>query len=176
MKTLGLDISTSVIGFTILDENESIVVMGHIDFKKCNDLWEKADHAKNILEKVVDDYKPDVIYVEESLLGFSSGLSSAGTLFTLAKFNALISYFMYKKMGKPVVYIPVSSARKTVGIKLIPKKKCGISHKEQSFAWSLAGPLSSLDFPKTKTGKWKPFVYDEVDSFIIALAGTKLNK
>lgn len=175
MRTLGLDVSTSIVGFTVL-EDETPLKIGHVDFKKCNDLWEKADHVKAELEKLIDEFKPDQVYVEESLLGFSSGLSSAGTLFTLAKFNALVSYFMYKKTGKPVTYVAANSARKTVGIKLIPKKKCGVSHKQQAFDWALAGPLASHPFPKTRTGSWKGFVFDEVDSFVIALAGAKLNK
>lgn len=175
MKTLGLDVSTSIVGYTVL-EDENILEIGHIDFKKCNDLWEKADHAKDVLDSLVEKYEPDQVYVEESLLGFSTGLSSAGTLFTLAKFNALVSYFLYKKTGKPVNYVGANSARKTVGIKLIPKKKCGIPHKQQAFDWCLAGPLANHPFPKTRTGSWKGFVFDEVDSFVIALAGAKLNK
>lgn len=179
MKVLGLDVSTSITGFSVIDDSdESLVEIGHIDFKKCNDLWEKADHVKACLESIIDKHNPGVIYIEESLLGFSSGLSSAGTLFTLAKFNALVSYFVYKKTGKVPMYVAANSARKTVGIKLIPKKKCGKSHKEQAFDWCLTGPLSShvSKFPKTRTGSWKGFVADEVDSFVIALAGVKLNK
>lgn len=174
MIVLGLDISTSITGYTILD-NEKIVEIGHIDFKNANNLWEKADHAKIVIDSLVEKYSPEKIYIEESLMGFSSGLSSAGTLFTLAKFNALISYILYLKIGKPVEFISAAHARKTVGIKLLQKKKCGKSHKEQAFEWCISGPLVNYEFPKTKTGKWKNFVYDEVDSFVIALAASKIN-
>jgi hypothetical protein len=173
---LGLDISTSIIGYAVMD-GETPVVIGHIDFKKCNDIWEKADKAKEEVEQILSVYAGiQKVYVEESLLGFSTGLSSAATLFTLAKFNALVSYFVRAKTGKPVEYISASAARKTVGVKVIQKKKCGLSAKEQTFNWAVAGPLKDRVMPLGRTGKFKPFVYDEVDGYVIGLAGAILNK
>ena len=176
MIVLGLDVSTAIIGYAVMD-GETPVVISHIDFKKCNDLWEKADKAKAEIEAILAAY-PGIerVYVEESLLGFSTGLSSAATLFTLAKFNALVSYFVRAKMGQPVEYISSGAARKTVGVKVIQKKKCGISAKEQTFNWAVAGPLKDRVMPLGRTGKYKPFVYDEVDGFVVGLAGAILNK
>lgn len=178
MLILGLDVSTSIIGYAIIElvENkENIVKIGHIDFKKCNDFWEKTDKAKSEIESILDSFLIDKCFIEESLLGFSTGLSSAATLFTLAKFNALVSYFVREITKKPVEYISANSARKTVGIKLIQKKKCGISHKEQAFKWAVAGPLKDRVMPMNRTlTNFKSFVFDEVDSYIIALAGAKL--
>ena len=178
MRILGLDVSTSIIGYAILDSDElsGIVEIGHIDFSKCNDFWEKVDFARKRLTEIISKHKPEKTYIEESLMGFSSGLSSAGTLFTLAKFNALVTFFVREEMNETPVYISAGSARKSCGIKLLQKKKCGLSHKEQTFNWMLAGPLSTFEFPKGRTGKFKSFAYDEVDGFVIALAATKINK
>lgn len=175
MIVLGLDVSTSIVGYCILD-GEEIVKMDHIDFKKCEDFWEKVDHVKVEVEKIIDEFKPEKVMIEESLMGFSSGLSSAGTLFTLAKFNALVSFFVRSKTCKTPDYIAANAARRGVGVKLFQKKKCGKSHKEQAFEWAVAGPLSGVEFPLGRTGKFKPFVFDRVDAFIIALACAKLNK
>ena len=176
MIVLGLDVSTAIIGYAVMD-GETPVIISHIDFKKCNDLWEKANKAKAEIEAILNAYPGiEKVFVEESLLGFSTGLSSAATLFTLAKFNALVSYFVRAKMGKPVEYISSGAARKTVGVKVIQKKKCGISAKEQTFNWAVAGPLKDRVMPLGRTGKYKPFVYDEVDGFVVGLAGAILNK
>jgi len=178
VKILGLDISTSITGYTILDENFTIIKMGHIDFSKCKSFWGKADFAKQQLEALLTEFPVDVCYIEESLMSFSSGLSSAQTIAMLLKFNAMLSYFVRCKMGFDPHYVAANSARKTVGIKLLQKKKCGLSHKEQAFTWatSTQGPLAGIEFPKTKTGKFKPFVADEVDSYVVARAGLILNK
>lgn len=176
MIVLGLDISTAIIGFAVMD-GETPLVIGHIDFKKCNDIWEKADKAKEEVEAILSSYAIEKVYVEESLLGFSTGLSSAATLFTLAKFNALVSYFVRAKTGQAVEYISASAARKTVGVKVIQKKKCGISAKEQTFNWAVAGPLKDRVMPMNKTlTNFKSFVFDEVDGFVVGLAGAILNK
>lgn len=178
MKVLGLDVSTAVTGYTILDDSMNIVCMGHIDFSKCKNLWEKADLAKTKLKELLALHSIDKVFVEESLLGFTSGASSATTIMTLSKFNALVSYFVREISGFDPEFIAANSARKTVGIRLIQKKKCGLSHKEQAFLWCTGpqGPLKDLQFPKTKTGKFKPFVSDQVDSYVIARAGVVLNK
>src|ERR1700676_5605860 len=100
MRVLGLDISTSVTGFTVLDESLNIIKMGHIDFSKCKTLWEKADLGDaRLIELLCEVGPPSAVYVEESLLGFTAGASSAATIMTLAKFNALLSYFVRNRTG-----------------------------------------------------------------------------
>lgn len=178
MLTLGLDISTSITGYAVLDDYLNVIVMGHIDFSKCKNLWEKADLAKDVLKALLASHKVDAVFIEESLMMFSAGASSAATIMTLTKFNALLSYFVREIVGFDPVHVSAATARKTVGIKLIQKKKCGLSHKEQSFLWCVApgGPFENNSFPKTKTGKYKSFIYDQIDSYIIARAGVELNK
>ena len=50
-------------------------------------------------------------------------------------------------------------------------KASGKSQKDQSFDWCITGPLKDIELPKTKTGNWKSFVYDMVDSYVLARAG-----
>jgi hypothetical protein len=179
MRILGLDISTSVVGYTFLSGESSnsyeISQIGHMDFSKCNDIWEKVDKFAQLIQPEIIRFDPQIVYVEEALIGFSTGKSSAKTITTLVMFNAMCSFQIRSMMrGAPPKFIPSMTARKTCGIKIHQKSKCGLSGKEQTFNWARSGPLSSRTFETTRTGKFKPWNYDEVDSFVVALSGLTL--
>ena len=171
---MGLDISTSVVGCSVLSDGFNIDLMTHIDFKSSMNFWQKADHAIVNLHKMIAQHKPDVVYVEEPVLSYSPGRSSAGTIITLAKFNYILSYEVRCYMNKDPVHITVGDARKACGVKTQQRKKAnGKSHKEQTFdaMTSPAGPLFGIAFPRTKNGTYKNYVADEVDAYVIARAG-----
>lgn len=171
---MGLDISTSVIGCSVLSDGFNIDLMTHIDFKSSMSFWQKADHALEQLIEIIDKHRPDVVYVEEPVLSYSPGRSSAGTIITLAKFNYILSYEVRLGMNKDPIHITVGDARKACGVKTQQRKKAnGKSHKEQTFdaMTSPSGPLFGMVFPRTKNGTYKNFVADEVDSYVIARAG-----
>lgn len=174
---MGLDISTSVVGCSVLDVTGKLIDMSHVDFKGKMDFWQKADHAIVQLHQTIAKHKPDVVYVEEPVLGYSVGKSSAGTIMTLAKFNYIVSYEIRCYMKKDPIHVTVGEARKLCGLKMQQRKKCGLSHKEQSFAAMTGpnGPLNGYAFPLTKNGTFKNFVADEVDSYVIARAGVVLS-
>lgn len=177
MNFLGLDVSTSILGWAVLDERRSVIELNHIDFSKCESFWEKVDLAEIELGKVVAKYSPSQIFIEEPMLSFKQGQSSATTISTLLRFNGLVSYFARLHGKIDPVMISVSTARKTCGMKIQRTSKCGISGKQQAFDWCVAGPLHDLepDFPRTKTGKVKPFIFDRVDAYVICNAGVILN-
>jgi hypothetical protein len=152
--------------------------MTHVDFKKDMNLWQKADHAIAELLSHLLDHGADALYVEEPVLSYSPGMSSAATIMTLAKFNYILCYALREAMCKDPIHVTSGEARKLCGLKMQQKKKCGKSHKEQTFDLMTtgAGPLVDHVFPKTKTGKFKPFVYDEVDSYVVARAGVTLHR
>jgi Holliday junction resolvasome RuvABC endonuclease subunit len=174
---LGLDISTSVVGFSFLDDvsiDHEIKELGHIEFKDTGDIWKKSDMFIETLREAVKRVgKPEAVYIEEALLGFSQGNSNQ-TLTTLIKFNAICSLLVRQEFGFDPIHVPAPTARKLCGIKTIQVKKCGIPIKKQVFQWALAGPLSNREFPKTRTGTYKPFCYDQVDAYVISYAGTIL--
>ena len=58
---LGLDVSTSIIGYTILDSDFSVVEIDHIDLRKIKGLWCKTDSAKIRLNDILEKYKDMVI-------------------------------------------------------------------------------------------------------------------
>lgn len=176
MIVLGADISTSCTGITVLDSSFSLLEMTHVDFKDCDNLWEKVDKLSQRMIEIGKKHAVTHFYVEEPVLGFSIGQSSAGTITLLMKFNYMVSYQVRKELGIDPVHVIADSARRTCGIKLQRRKTCGKSHKEQTFEFmtSQLGPLGNMKFPLTKTGKFKPWVFDEVDSYTIARAGVIL--
>ena len=92
---IGLDVSTSCTGICLInpeikpdDSGSHILHLDHIEFKKFKTLWEKADYTSRYLSdiktKFIGDY---ILAVEEPLMGFQKGMSSAATITTLMRFN-----------------------------------------------------------------------------------------
>ena len=77
---LGLDISTSITGYTILDYEGNILACDHIDLRKEKDFFKKIQIVNSRLEIINDEYDVEQVYVEQSLQSFRSGFSSAQTL------------------------------------------------------------------------------------------------
>lgn len=180
---LGLDISTSCTGWSILQtEGSDIkgVQIGSIDLKKKTELMDKSITARDHLHTVVKQYLPEYIFVEENAQAFRPGASSAQTLMKLAKFNGIVSYVAYCLSGVTPVNINVTHARKILGIKVQREKLCGVSTKDQVHSWVCAHPhLTNYPWP-TRTMTRGPrkgqevkldSVYDMSDAFVIALAG-----
>lgn len=170
MYYLGIDCSTSVIGISLLDESSQIKKLDYIDLRKIDSFWEKADYAKKILEKLIIEHEIENIFIEESFSKFSPGMSSSATIDKLAKFNGLISYFVYNKFGTPPIAINVNHARKLCSIRIDRKDK-SITTKEKVFVWFQKNYF--WDFPLKKTGKPADCCFDMVDAFVICMAGIK---
>ncbi len=171
---LGLDLSTSITGYTVLDENGNILIMSHINLTKYkNNLWKKIDVVQYELNKIKEKYNIKYIFIEEPLSKFKRGKSSAYTIGLLMRYSGIISYLIYKDMGMVSEYLPVSYARKLCRVILLPKRKAkGKDHKHQTFdQMSLREEFSGRIWPMKKTGKLKDFCYDEMDSYVIARAG-----
>ena len=80
---LGLDISTSITGATVLDDNDKIVYCETWDTRNKNkfpNLFSKAGFIKNKLWEMEDRFGIDEVYIEQSLSRFRPGFSSAKTL------------------------------------------------------------------------------------------------
>ena len=124
----------------------------------------KTTIARSICEKV-----PDSIFIEQSLMAFRPGFSSAKTILTLAKFNGILSYVCQQDFGVEPQYIGASTARKSCGIK-IPK---GEKAKDVVLQYVLDNePNFVVEY--TKFGNPRPKYFDMADSIIIAKAGFHL--
>ena len=161
---LGLDISTSITGITLLDRDGKIVYNLAVDTRKYKDFFEKAE----VVEIAIKDLgiKPEQIFIEQSLQTFRSGFSSAKTLSTLSRFNGVVSWLCYKIFAIKPQYIAATSARKQAGIK-VPK---GVKGK-QAVMKHVIDNVPEVTIEYTRAGNPKPECFDKADSWVIARAG-----
>lgn len=174
---LGLDVSTSCVGWCVLRASDgSLVDAGHIALKDIRCMFSKAQKTREDLATLVSHYDVEAIAVEENLQAFRPGFSSAKTLITLARFNGIVSWLSYECANLQPDFINVNHARKSVGLKI--NRKSSLSTKEQVFEWSKENGMGDFPWPtKTlKSGPRKGHVifddccYDISDAFVIARA------
>ena len=171
---LGLDVSSSITGVTVIDETGTALFCDHFDTRNKNKfptLLDKARFLKESLQSVKPQYTIEHIFIEESLQSFRSGFSSAKTLSTLSKINGIVSYICLDLFDLHPEYIASTSARKLCGIK-VPR---GTKAKEFVLNFLLDTDPSFM-IQCTKSGNPKPGFYDRADSLIIARAGLELCK
>ena len=168
MVTLGLDASTTCVGYAFT-EDKKILDMGFIDIKK-----EKTpkDKVQKVLEVINSkDYIDDVmdINIEDNLSGFMGGRTSQQTIIKLAKFNAILC-FMLENFDFTVHSINPMTARKQVfgkarvkGIKAKDLVKMKIEEMYDTSKWC----------KKTKTGLWDKRNIDMYDGLVMSLFKNK---
>ena len=178
--TLGLDISTSIIGISIF-KNKKLEEMLYVDLTKTKCMFDKSKKYKDFLEEKLSSIEISCIYVEDTLQSFSRGLSSARTLMTLAKFNGIISNITYELTKIKPVFINVNVARKTLGIKI--NKNLEKDKKEQVMDW-VDKDIGGYDWPTKVISrgknkglvKYEKFCYDIADAYVICKAGIIINE
>ena len=163
---LGLDISTSITGYTILDYEGEILACNHIDMRKEKNFFNKIQMVNARLEDLLVDYDIEHVYIEQSLQSFRSGFSSAQTLSLLSKINGIVSWLCYNLFGGEPNYLAATSARKLCGIK-IPR---GQKAKAVSLQFVIDN-VPGFDVEYTRHGNPRPGYADRSDSYVIAKAG-----
>ena len=164
---LGLDVSTSIAGYTIVD-NGKIILNGAWDTRKYKNFFDKVVHVKDGLDKIRKEYGTRItaVYIEQSLQSFRSGFSSAKTLSTLSRFNGIVSWLVFDQYKIQPEYIAATSARKLCGIKVSRGQKA-----KQVVLNFLLDNEPSFVIEYTRNGNPKPESYDKADSIVIARAG-----
>jgi len=163
---LGLDISTSITGATIIDDDGNVILNEAWDTRKYKNFFKKACVIHEKLEDMSHKYKLTHIYIEQSLQSFRSGFSSAKTLSTLSRFNGVVSWMCYGFFNIEPEYIAATSARKKCGIK-IPK---GTKAKQEVIKFVLDN-VPDVAIMYTKHGNPRPECFDKADSWVVANAG-----
>lgn len=181
---LGLDVSTSCTGVCVVDSTVSpdasgshILVLEAVEFKGCTTLWDKADAIseyladmdKGLLGAGSTPLHPDRVVLEEPLMGFRPGMSSAQTISTLMRFNGIVSYIARNTFHCEPEYIGSAHARKLCGIKLV-RTALGGPQKEQVFKHMAEHDLSHVEWPLKKSGKQVEWSRDACDAYVIARA------
>lgn len=180
---LGLDISSSITGVVLMDKKGNLIFMDHVPLtsSKYKNLFDKADAVMNWIKNTLPrSVKVTRIFVEANAKGYSAGFSSADTLFTLAKINALVSYLTHKWFGAPVIDVNVTSARSRIGYKNNKAVKKPVKEKVREFVLT-TNPNLPFQTRTVTIGKNKGAVVpaegvaDEIDAWVICRGGQALN-
>jgi len=113
MVTLGLDVSTTCVGYAFT-KDKKILDMGFIDIKKQITPKEKVFKVLDFLNN--SSYIDEVftINVEDNLQGFAGGRTSQQVIVKLAKFNAVLCFVLEDMLEMEVHNINPMTARKNV--------------------------------------------------------------
>ena len=165
MVTLGLDISTTCVGYAFT-KNKQILDMGFIDIKKQTTHKEKAFFILTELNKSSYIDKVEKVYVEDNLSGFAGGRTSQQVIVKLAKFNAVLCYVIEDTFDIEVKNVNPMMARKQLFGKARVK---GV--KAKIFVRSQIDKLYDTEkWCKTTTrGNWDKRNIDAYDGLVMSL-------
>lgn len=180
MIVIGLDISTSVTAYTLLDldkpPGQRHVCSEGIHLSKIKDSYAKSCKVRDEFLRLSKEYRIEKIVVEESLQSFRSGLSSAKTLSSLTRFNGIVSFLAQDIFDCPCERVNVNTARARLKIKI--DRKSSISSKDQVRDWVMKNqefekfswPVKTLKSgPRKGDTIWDASCQDIADSAVMAL-------
>jgi Holliday junction resolvasome RuvABC endonuclease subunit len=162
---LGLDISTSITGATVIDNKGNVVFCEAWDTRKTKNFFDKACLIRGHLMDIRIEFPITKVVIEQSLQMFRSGFSSAKTLTLLSKFNGVVSWLCYNTFGLEPEYVSATTARKNAGITVRrgqKAKKVVLEHVKKI--------IPNFEYEETKAGNPKPGTYDRADSIVLALS------
>jgi Holliday junction resolvasome RuvABC endonuclease subunit len=172
---LGIDVSTSITGFAIIDNEGKILLSEACDLRKHKDFFSKClvirEHILDICDKhctVLNGGGVEHIYIEQPFTFFNSGGSSGKTMAALQRFNGVVSWMVYECFEIKPRYLGATQARKLAGIK-VPR---GQKAKEVVMEHLLATD-PEFKIERTHKGNPKPQEFDRADALVIARAGLK---
>jgi Holliday junction resolvasome RuvABC endonuclease subunit len=182
---VGLDISTKCCGISIFNQDKKLVLLTHVNPKVeeklyTNDeyiLYEKKRVVVNYLENKFADYNIKKVFIESPLMASNNQF----TVVKLAKFNTLISNYLYEK-GYEVQHVTEHEARKKFFPEFVTEKKVkGEIQRVLSFpkdvdkkeiVWNKVATLEPfVEWVRDTKGKLKVENFDMADSYVVACAG-----
>jgi Crossover junction endodeoxyribonuclease RuvC len=170
-KILGLDVSSSCIGWGLLEIDESNKEIKYLDSglitpTKDGDIIERLFQTKNEVLSIMDKCEPDHIGIE-NIINFIRNKSSANTIITLAVFNRMVGLLARDFLNKSPELFGVLDIRHGLKTnKILPKKEdmpeLVAKHLGITF------PYKYINRGKTK-GKVHVTNYDRADGIAVAL-------
>ena len=163
---LGIDVSTSKIGYCVVDNNKKLL---EVSFKKLKEetLEQKAWlFYSNELKTIQRKYNITEVRIEEPFTMFSGGKTTAGTMAKLQRFNGMICLMAYRCFNMVPILVPSRSARSKCGIKI----KRGENTKKKIIEWVKNEYPKDFIFELTRHGNPKPGTDDMADSVVVALS------
>ena len=173
---LGIDVSTSITGFAIVDDDGKIVLSEACDMRKHKNFFSKCLAIRESILDICDRHCSllndgegiEHIFIEQPFTFFNSGGSSGKTMAALQRFNGVVSWMAYECFELEPRYVGATQARKLVGIK-VPRgekaKKVVMEH--------LLATEPDFTIERTHKGNPKPQEFDRADALVVARAGLK---
>ena len=163
---LGLDVSTTRIGWAIIDEKQELIDSDFFKTDKKMSLEERAvEVRKNIIDPIMALYDIKEMRIEEPFMMFSGGKTTARTMSSLQRFNGMVSLVAHLALGRPATLVGATTARSRCGIK-VPR---GTKAKQMVMMWC-ASKYDKFIMEYTRHGNPKPGLDDEADAIIVALS------
>jgi Holliday junction resolvasome RuvABC endonuclease subunit len=166
-KILGLDCSSTTIGWGLLEVNDNtkeikLLKTGFIKPIKTGTIVDRIISTREKVSLLINEVKPDYIGIED-IIKFMKGKSTANTIITLTTFNRMITLLSYDMLGKQPGLFGVLSIRHGLKInKIFPKK--------EEMPDLVAKHLGiSFNYQKNKKGNIKIENYDMADGIAVAL-------
>ena len=169
MIILGLDISSSRIGYCLINEKEELLLVDEIKFKSSQTLEKRADIFKEAMSIINEHSEVDYVFIEQPFMAFSGGKTTAATMSKLQRFNGMCSYVVHSIFGSPATLIQANKARGLVDLKI----KRGENTKLKVIEWVQEKYPTSFLVEYTRHGNPKPGTDDKADAVVIANAGLK---
>lgn len=165
---LGLDISTSCLGYCIMRDDKKLSELNYINFRDNLSIFEKFDEFKKNTEHF---FKLDIkrVAIEEPLKRFKGKFSSAHTIAILNFFNGMISSYLYNIKEIEPIYYNVNTARSVVfyNDKISSKKESSVKHA----VWERIFKMEpQINWKYNKKGELKKENYDMCDAYVVSLA------
>ena len=163
---LGLDVSTSRIGWAVVNDKQELVDSNFFKTNKNHSLEERAVEVKeNIIDPIMALHDITEIRIEEPFMMFSGGKTTARTMSSLQRFNGMVSLVAHQALGRPATLVGATTARSRCGIK-VPR---GTKAKQVVMMWC-ASEYDNFIMEYTRHGNPKPGLDDEADAIIVALS------
>ena len=166
---LGIDISTSKIGISIIDYNENLILSELIKMKSSDSLEVRAKIFNNKMIEIRGNYEIKHIFIEQPFMAFSGGKTTAVTMAKLQRFNGMCCYAVYDLYGFSASLIQANKARGLVELKI----KRGDNTKLKVIEWVSEKYPKDFIVEYTRHGNPKPGTDDKADAIVIANAGLK---
>jgi len=175
---LGIDASTSCTAASVIDKDKNILFIESwkLTSTKLDSLYKKVSFIREQL-KELKKFDIKEIYIEEPLMNFKFGKTSAHTLSLLHRFNGIISNICYELFNIEPELINSGKARKLANVKKVSEKykhAKNVPPKKIEALESLTAALPVLTVIENASGVIKTSEYDKIDSLVVAIAGLTL--
>lgn len=167
MRILGIDCSSTTIGYCVLDvdltyNTITFVSANYLKPSKKGSIIERIVDTRDKIQKIIKDSQPDLIGIED-IIQFMKGQSTAKTIIMLTTFNRMICLAAHDHAGKVPQLFSVMTIRHGL--------KTGKDLPKKEDMPELVAKHLGIKFPYefNKKGKVKVESFDMADGVAVAL-------